>query len=370
MVIKKLYLDNFLSYAKQYAEFGDNLNVIMGNNATGKTNLVESIYFSSLGKSARSLKDKELINWDNPKCGARIKILLQKKYSSHTIDIFIDEAGKKRMLIDNLPVARVGELIGVLNIVFFSPDEMGLVKESPVDRRRFLDISLSQQNKLYFYSLMKYNKLLAQRNKLLKVNKFSNNLKEMVDLVTDSMLECTEYILLRRKEFLEQLTPIAKKEHAFVTGNSEDLELVYQTEEIDCNDIKGSLKKLYEENYERDVKLEYTSVGIHRDDIKILANNIDIRKFGSQGQQKTVVLSLKLAELAMFYQKTGEHPILILDDVLSELDKTRQEALFARIGDVQTLITCTEFGVESIKNYKIFHIKDKSIKEIEDINND
>lgn len=369
MVIKKLYLDNFLSYPKQYAELCDTLNVIIGNNATGKTNLVESIYFSALGKSARGLKDKELINWDNTKSGARIKILLQKKYSCHTIDIYIDVAGKKRIMVDNLPIVKLGELVGIINLVFFSPDEMGLVKESPVDRRRFLDISLSQQNKLYFYSLMKYNKLLSQRNKVLKIHKFSSNLKEMLDLVTESMLETEEYIILRRKEFLEELTPIAKNEHSFLTDGSEELELIYQTEDVDYQDIKNSLRKLYEESYEKDVKLEYTTVGVHRDDINILANGIDIRRFGSQGQQKTVVLSLKLAELAMFYLKTGEQPILILDDVLSELDKCRQEALFSRIGNVQTLVTCTEFAVEGLKKYKIMHICDKSIKEVEDINN-
>lgn len=368
MVIKKLYLDNFLSYTKQYAELSDNLNVIVGKNAAGKTNLVESIYFSSLGKSSRGLKDKELINWNNPKIGARVKILLQKKYSAHTVDIFIDEAGKKRILADNLPVSRIGELIGIINIVFFSPDEMGLVKESPVDRRRFLDISLSQQNKLYFYSLTKYNKLLAQRNKVLKFHKNSANFVEMLDLVTKSMLECEEYVLLRRKEFLEELAPIANYEHGYLTSQKENLELVYETEAINYDDVKGSLEKLYKEALEKDSKLEYTTVGIHRDDIRIMANGIDIRRFGSQGQQKTTVLSIKLAELNMFHLRTGEQPILILDDVLSELDSTRRKALFERIKGVQTLITCTKFAVED-QNYRLLHISDKSIKEVEDIAN-
>jgi DNA replication and repair protein RecF len=369
VIIKKLYLDNFLSYSKQYAELSDNLNIIVGKNAAGKTNLVESIYFSSLGKSSKGLKDKELINWSNPKQGARVKLLIQKKYSAHTVDIHIDEAGKKRILADNLPVSRIGELIGIINIVFFSPDEMGLVKESPVDRRRFLDISLSQQNKLYFYSLTKYNKLLAQRNKVLKFHKNKANFVDMLNLVTNSMLECEEYILLRRKEFLEELAPLAKEEHNYLTSNKENLELLYETEAVDYEDVKGSLEKLYKEALEKDSKLEYTTVGIHRDDIKIMANGIDIRKFGSQGQQKTTVLSIKLAELNMFHLRTGERPILILDDVLSELDTTRRKALFERIKGVQTLITCTKFGVEGLKNYRLLHISDKSIKEVEDIAN-
>ncbi|NLL55989.1 MAG: DNA replication/repair protein RecF [Clostridiales bacterium] len=369
MVIKKLYLDNFLSYTKQYVELSDTLNVIVGKNAAGKTNLVESIYFSSLGKSARGLRDKELINWNDASYGARVKILLQKKYSSHTIDIHVDHAGQKRILCDNLPVSRIGELIGILNIVFFSPDEMGLVKESPSDRRRFLDISLSQQNKLYFYSLTKYNKLLAQRNKVLKVHKNDANFMEMLELVTQSMLECHEYILLRRKEFLEELAPLAVKEHSYLTSEKEKLEILYQTEPVDFDDVKGSLQKLYKKSLEKDIKLEYTTVGIHRDDISIVANDIDIRKYGSQGQQKTTVLSIKLAELNMFHLKTGEYPILILDDVLSELDNTRRKALFERIKEVQTLITCTKFAQESLSDYRMFYISDKKIKEVKDITN-
>ncbi|HKL73821.1 MAG TPA: DNA replication and repair protein RecF, partial [Clostridia bacterium] len=253
--------------------------------------------------------------------------------------------------------------------VFFSPDEMGLVKESPTDRRRFLDISLSQQNKLYFYSLTKYNKLLAQRNKVLKIHKNSAKFKEMLDLVTESMLEVEEYIILRRKEFLEDLAPIAASEHNYLTLGKEKLELIYQTENVDFNDVKGSLAKLYDKSLEKDSKLEYTTVGVHRDDINIVANDIDIRRFGSQGQQKTAVLSIKLAELKMFELRTGEQPILILDDVLSELDNTRRKALFERIQNVQTLITCTKFSVEGLEKYRKLHISDKSIKEIEDITN-
>lgn len=369
MIIKKLYLENFLSYKKQYAEFYEGLNVIAGANAAGKTNLVESVYFSSLGKSSRNYKDKELINWDAKEKNARIRLSLKKKYSEHIIDIHIDGDGKKRIAVDSLPIERLGELIGIINIVFFSPGEMGLVKESPVDRRRFMDISLCQQNKIYFYSLMKYNKLLAQRNKVFKTCKNDANLKEMVELVTESMLECEKYIMLCRKEFIEKLSPVSKNEHLFVTGDKEELELIYATEEIDYSDIKGSLKKLYAENYEKDVKMEYTTIGIHRDDIKILINGIDVRKFGSQGQQRTVVLSLKLAEMAMFFEKTGEQPILILDDVLSELDVERKKALFSRIQGVQTLVTCTEFDLESTEKYRMFLIKDKSIKEIKDIKN-
>ncbi|MFA6866837.1 MAG: DNA replication/repair protein RecF [Clostridia bacterium] len=366
MYIEKLYLQNFLTYEKQFATPSSGLNVIVGQNGSGKTNFVESIFYASLAKSMRGLRDKDLIRWDS-KGGTRIKIQIKKEYSTHTIDIYIDEYGKKRIMIDSLPISKIGELIGILNIVSFSPDELGLVKDSPIDRRRFLDISLSQQNRLYFYNLLKYNKLLEQRNKVLKTQKHSPKFKEFLDLITDSMLDCQEYILIERKKFLECLTPLACEEHKILSGGKEVLELNYNTENIDYDNIKESLKLMYKKAYEKDCKLEYTTVGIHRDDIKIIVNDIDIRKFGSQGQQRTAVLSLKFAEMQTFYQKTGEYPVLILDDVLSELDQERKNALFERTKNIQTFLTCTEFVDGSDKSYKKLFIKDKCIKEIEDI---
>lgn len=364
MIIRKLYLENFLSYKRQFAEFGDGLNVVVGKNAAGKTNLIDSVYFSALGKSVRGLKDKELINWDEGAKAARIRLLVDRKYSSHTVDILIDSGGKKRITVDGLPLNRLGDLIGIVNIVFFGPNEMGLVKDSPSDRRRFMDISLSQQNKLYLYSLMRYNKLLMQRNKLFKTRYSDPNLKSLVMLVTESMLESQAYIIQSRKEFLEKLSPVAYQKHTGLTGGAEKLELKYLTEKVDFDDIKASLLKLYEDSFVHDSKLEFTSVGVHRDDMQITVDDTDLRRFGSQGQQRTAVLSMKLAEIEMFKEKTQETPVLILDDVFSELDGDRREKLIKSVEGVQTLITCTDY--ESTMPARVFYIEDKSIKKVEE----
>ena len=359
MRVTKLYLENFLSYKKLFCEFEDGLNVLIGHNAAGKTNLVEGIFYCSVGKSARGLKDKELLCWDG-EGSARIRMQVARKFASHTIDVFIDGQGKKRITIDGLPISRMGELMGVVNTVYFSPDEMKLIKDSPVDRRRFMDMSLCQRDKLYFYKLTEYNKLLSQRNKLLKNYKENPAIREMSDIIVAKMVDAECYIVAKRKEFVESIAPLANRRHNVITGGKEDLGVEYETEDIDFNDVEGSLKKLYTDSFDKDRKLEYTTVGIHRDDLKIIAGGIDVRKYGSQGQQRTSVLSLKLAEVDSFYNAVGEYPILILDDVASELDADRQKALFDGLNGVQTIVTATDvksdFGAPAV-----FEIKDRNV---------
>lgn len=364
MRVTRVSLTNFLSYAAAGAEFSPGINVITGENASGKTNLIDSVYFASIGKSSRLSKDKELINWDST-TGARVTVNIQKRFSKHEIDIYIDPQGKKRVLADGLPLQKIGELMGIINMVFFSPGEMRLIKESPADRRRFLDISLSQQSKTYFYTLQRYQNLLAQRNKLLKTYKGRPALDDMLELVDGDMTRCAAFIIQERSKFIQKLAPYAMAEHLKLTGGKEELRLVYETEAVDYDNLQRSLKALLKETYAMDCKLDYTTTGPHRDDLKIAANGVDIRKFGSQGQQRSAVLSLKLAEIAHFKDKTGETPILLLDDVLSELDESRRAALFKAIEGIQTFITCTEFPEGLIDNYKQFIIKDRQIFEKE-----
>lgn len=348
-----------MSYESLLCEFGEGLNVLVGQNAAGKTNLAESIFYCSVGKSARGLKDKELINWSSDK-SARIGLRVERKYASHTVDIRIDTQGKKRITVDGLPISRIGELMGVINTVYFSPDEMKLIKESPADRRRFMDMSLCQRDKLYFYKLTEYNKLLAQRNKLLKNYKQNPKLREMSDLIVEKMTEAQEYIIEKRLAFLSSIGPLANERHSQITDGKEKLELKYEGENFNPDDIKGSLKKLYDENFEKDGRLEYTTVGVHRDDVKISAGGIDVRKFGSQGQQRTSVLSLKLAEVDSFKESVGEYPVLILDDVASELDANRQRALFKCLDGVQTLVTTTAV-LSEFEGGNIYEIKNRGI---------
>lgn len=363
MKIDKLYLHNFLSYEELRINFSDGLNVIRGKNASGKTNLLEAVYLSSLGKTARNIKDKDLIRWNDDQ-GATIRVNVKKSYGNFEIEIFVNKSGQKFIKINSLPISKLSELLGIINVVYFSPDEMKLIKESPVDRRRFLDISLSQQNKTYFYTLMKYNKLLQQRNKLLKDYKDKPSLNKMICLVDESILPCIEHIMLNRKKFIENLQPFADSQHKNLTAGKESLNIKYETEDVDFDDIKGSMKKLYAKSFEKDKKLEYTSNGIHRDDLKIMAGDIDVRKYGSQGQQRTAVLSLKLAEIFMFHNHTGEYPLLLLDDVLSELDYQRQKALLNATKEAQTIVTCTEFD-KSLVDYEYMDININDIKKIQ-----
>ena len=343
MKVNKVFLQNFLSYGSLFVEFGDGLNVLVGKNAAGKTNLIESIYYSSLGKSARGLKDKELIRW-GAEGGARIKLSVDRKYSTHTVDIAVDAQGKKRIAIDSLPITKIGELMGAVYVVYFSPNEMKLIKESPSDRRRFIDISLCQQDKNYFYTMVRYNKLLAQRNKLLKDYKNSPTLTDMNAIIVEKMCRAQEYIIGKRKSFIDKLAPIAAEKHNALTQGREELRLVYETEDVDFGAVYEGLTELYAKSYEKDARLEYTTVGVHRDDIKITADGVDLRKFGSQGQQRTSVLSMKLAEAELFRLESGEYPVLLLDDVLSELDEDRRSALFGLTNGLQTFVTCTDYN--------------------------
>lgn len=363
MIVEKVYLENFLSYGTLFVEFGEGINVLVGHNAAGKTNLLESVYYSSVGKSARGLKDKDLLSWGAEK-NARIRLFVRKKFSTHVADISIDKQGKKRITIDGLPISRIGELMGVINVVYFSPSEMKLIKESPADRRRFLDISLCQQDKRYFYSLVRYNKLLAQRNKLLKDYKNSPSLSAMNDVLIAKMCEEQEYVYKKRKAFLAALAPVADAKHTLLTQGKERLELSYETEEVDDAHVRESLAELYRQSYEKDCRLEYTTVGVHRDDVKITASGVDVRKFGSQGQQRTAVLSMKLAEVEMFRQASGEYPVLLMDDVLSELDEDRRRALFSGLNGIQTFVTCTDFGEEIGEKKTVYNVGEGKVTKL------
>ncbi len=367
MRVTRVRLAGFLSYSALDVELGEFLNILTGENASGKTNLVDSIHYSALGKSSRHNTDKELINW-NSKEGSRVVIDVQKRFSRHEIDIRIDPQGKKRVLVDKLPLTRIGELMGILNVVFFSPNELKLVKGGPADRRRFIDISLCQQNKTYFYSLQRYNSLIQQRNKLLKTHKGKSSLQAMLGVINQDLVKSASFVISERFLFIERMKKLAYAQHSMLTNNREDLLLSYEGDienTSDITEISARLTALLQESAENDMRLEYTTVGPHRDDIKMVASNVDIRKFGSQGQQRTTVLSLKLAEVALFRERSGEMPVLLLDDVLSELDVPRQEALFNAIDGIQTIVTCTEFDGVYRDTTKKFLIKDRKITELQ-----
>lgn len=359
MKVDRIVLKNFLSYGVADFEPGSSINLITGPNAAGKTNLLDSIYLSAIGRGSRNQKDKDLVKWET-KEGSEVTIFVKKKYSKHIIQTKIDTDGTKRITIDGIPIQRIGELMGVLNIVFFSPSEISLIKDGPAERRRFLDISLCQQSKTYFYTLQRYLKLLDQRNNVLKGYKGKASQSSLLDVINQDFLKCATYLIQERKKFVDELIPYAIESHSKLTSQKEDFVIAYETEPIK-GDIYQDLITLTNDAYAKDVELGFSTIGPHRDDLRIMADSVDIRRFGSQGQQRTAVLSLKLAEAEIITKRYGESPVLLLDDVLSELDSTRKEALFDAIAGRQSVITDTSIPEGLDSKTKIFKIKDKKV---------
>lgn len=339
MKVKKIELFGFRNYKSTQIEFDDGLNIIQGKNAQGKTNLLEAIYFCAVGKSFRASREKEVIGWEGNT--AKIKLTIQKEIGTKTIEIIFSKGNKKTIKIDGIPIFKIGELLGELNAVFFSPDELKLIKDSPEDRRRFMDVSLSQVYKDYFYSLSKYNKLLLSRNKCLKTITDEKSLKQMLNVYNLQMSELCLKIKKYRQNFLNKLNPYAQMAHKYITSGKEEIDLQYAGIQ---EETKEDILKILEQNFEKDKNMGFTTYGVHKDDIKVLVNNIDVRPFGSQGQQRTSALSMKLAELEIIKQDTKAVPILLLDDVLSELDETRKQKLIKFCSKAQTFLTCTEFN--------------------------
>ena len=346
MYIRRVRLRNFRNYPDREFSFDQGLNVVVGKNASGKTNLIESVYCCGIGKSPRTNKEKELIRWGERYAYVQVEIV--KTYRTHTVEFAIDAQGKKRIAVDGIAIARMGELLGVLNPVFFSPDEMKLIKESPQERRRLVDISLSQQSKQYFYALSKYNAVLQQRNKLLKTEYNLDRLRQMLVGWDSQLAQLGAYIVSKRREWTQNVLPFVQDAHAYLTDGSETPSVAYESGvEGDTEaDLQAFLLHALSANLERDKSLTFTGIGPHRDDLCIRVNEIDVRKFGSQGQQRTSALSLKLAQIGLLEQESGEKPVLLLDDVLSELDEQRRTRLMQFSARLQTLITCTDFDMD------------------------
>lgn len=361
MIARNLKLKNYRNYKDVSVSFSSGLNVLVGDNAQGKTNLVEAIFLCAIGKSLRTNKDKDLILWNSDY--AKIDLTVEKK-TNKTISMFLFPNQNKAIKINNIPIKKMGELMGEFNAVYFCPDELKLIKDSPVERRRFMDIDLSQFDKNYFYALSKYNKILLQRNKLLKTTSDIGVLKDTLSIWDEHLARVGSYIVYERIKFVNNLKKFASEIHLELTQNKENLTLEYVGVLGDSvENIKEDMLKALSKSVSKDMELGYTTIGPHRDDIKISINGIDVRYYGSQGQQRTSALSLKLAELEIFHQDIGEYPVLLLDDVLSELDQNRQLALLKRVSKMQTILTCTDFDFDiPYKRYEISNGAVKSVK--------
>ena len=353
MKIKQLKLKIYRNYDLLELDFDESINILYVDNAQGKTNILESIYLCGTTKSHRGTKDRDLIKFEQEE--AHIEAVVDKNGVPFKIDIHLKKNSPKGIAINKVPIRRAIELFGIVNIVFFSPEDLNFIKDGPSERRRFIDFELSQLDKVYLSDLTNYSRILNQRNKLLKDLYDRKDLLETLDIWDLQLVNYGNKIINRRNLFISQLNEIVGKVHERLTGGKENLKIYYEPS-TDGIDFEKALAR----NKERDIKMKSTSVGPHRDDICFMVDGLDMRKFGSQGQQRTAALSLKLSEIEIVKKLIKDTPILLLDDVLSELDKHRQNYLLDSISDVQTLITCT--GLEDFVNNrfavnKIMHVE-------------
>lgn len=357
MIIKSMSLQNYRNYRTLCLDFDPNTNIFYGDNAQGKTNILEAVYVSGTTRSHRSSRDRELIHFSEDE--AHICTLVEKRGIKHKIDIHLRKNRSKGIAVDGIPIKKAGELFGIIHFVFFSPEDLSMIKNGPSERRRFLDMELCQLDKIYLHHLSNYNKVVLQRNRLLKEVMFRSDYREVLDVYDMQLVQYGIQVIRRRKRFTEELNQIIGQIHGQLTGGHEQLTLEYEAN-VDEDSFEDMLKR----NLKRDLKQRTTTTGPHRDDLSFVVNSIDIRRFGSQGQQRTAALSLKLSEIEIVKKVINDTPVLLLDDVLSELDSSRQNYLLNSIQKVQTILTCT--GLDELINNrfsisKIYRVVDGKV---------
>lgn len=357
MIIKSIELIDYRNYEKLHINFDKDVNILYGDNAQGKTNVLESIYLCGTTKSHRGSKDKEIIKFNHDE--AHIRSLFEKDGIDYQIDMHLRSDKSKGIAINGVKLKKAAELLGIVNIILFSPEDLSIIKNGPSDRRRFIDTELCQLDKVYLYNLTNYNKIVNQRNNLLKDIIIHPELRDTLDVWDSQLVSLGTKIIDRRNLFINQLNEIIYEIHKNLSGDKEKLRIKYEPN-VEIIEYEQKIRR----NREKDIKYKLTSVGPHRDDFTFYINDVDIKKFGSQGQQRTAALSLKLSEIKLVKNITNQMPVLLLDDVLSELDSKRQNFLLNSIGDIQTIITCTgldEFINNRIKINKIFKVSDGKV---------
>ena len=350
MILKNLYVKNFRNYIFERFEFGDGLNLIVGENAQGKTNCAEAAFLLATGFSPRAAKDKTMITYGEQ--SAELQALAANAYGNVDVKMTLSAAGKRKVLINGVEIKRAVDLLGNIHAVFFNPDELKLIKESPEDRRRFMDVSISQRDRGYYLALLRYRKILEQRNNLLK-NEDRAVVLETLPVWDEQLSFYAAEIMFLRGEFAKKLSPLSKSAHAVMTDGEEELFIEYACKYSGSREeIQNAFYNHLLNNYERDIAVGFTLSGPHRDDLKIFIDKKEVKHFASQGQQRTAAISLKLAELEIFKERYGEYPLLILDDALSELDVKRQAKLLSKLDGVQTIITCTDINAAALGELK------------------
>lgn len=362
MIIKSIELAGYRNYDFLTLQFDKGTNILFGDNAQGKTNILEAIYLSATTKSHKGSKDKEIIKFDSEE--AHIRAYIEKEGVETKIDMHLRKNKSKGIAIDGQKIKKAADLLGLLNVVLFSPEDLSIIKNGPGERRRFVDMELCQLDSFYLYNLNHYNKIVNQRNILLKDMYMNPGLRDTLSIWDSQLVSYGSKIIERREIFVRQLNEIINELHKKLSGGKEDLKIVYEPD-VTIEDFERKLR----ENQEKDIRSKMTTVGPHRDDFSFLNGDIDIRKYGSQGQQRTAALSLKLSEIELVKKITKDTPVLLLDDVLSELDSSRQNQLLGSIGEVQTIVTCTgleEFVNNRFKINKVYNVSNGTVKVMEE----
>ena len=363
MIVESLKLQNYRNYEYLNMNFDEKINIIYGDNAQGKTNILESMYVCATSKSHRGSKDREIIRFDNDE--SHIKVNVRKNDMNYRIDMHLKKNKPKGIAVNGIPIKRAVELFGILNIVFFSPEDLNIIKNGPSERRRFIDMELSQLDKIYLDCLINYNKVVNQRNSLLKEYAFSGreDIISSLDIWDMQLVKYGNDVIKSREKFVKEINDLVKSIHTKLSGDREQLEIIYEPC-VKEQDFESELIRVRD----RDLKFKCTNIGPHKDDMCFLINGMDVRKYGSQGQQRTAALSLKLAEIELVKQIIHDTPVLFLDDVLSELDSRRQNFLLDSIGNIQTMITCTgldEFINNRFSINKIFKVVNGTVSSME-----
>ena len=358
MKIRTMDLNQFRNYGELSLEFDPGINIFYGDNAQGKTNILEAVYLCGTNKSHRGSRDREMIRFGEEE--AHIRMMVERRETLRRIDIHLKKNKAKGIAVDGLPLRKASELFGIVNVVFFSPEDLQIIKNGPAERRRFVDLELCQLDKIYLYELVNYNKALMQRNLLLREIPWKPDLLDTLERGDEQLARFGSRIVRLRSRFIAELGDMILRIHRGLSGGREELKILY---EPDCGEDE-ILEKL-SSGRQRDLKQKTTMSGPHRDDISFSVNGVDIRRFGSQGQQRTAALALKMAEIELVRKVTEDEPVLLLDDVLSELDENRQTQLLNSIDGIQTMITCT--GLDDFVNHrfhmdKIFRVSEGTVK--------
>lgn len=342
MIVKNINLINFRNYKNENVEFSPFVNIIYGNNAQGKTNILEGIYLFSMGKSNRTFHDEELIKFGEKESSLNMNFISGKREIN--AQLFLKKNNKKRFFLNEIPVKKNSDLIGKFNVVYFGPECMNIIKSGPSFRRKNLDILISQLKKSYFSYLKDYKKTVENKASLLK-NEIID--KITLDILNERLINLSFEILKRRFFYLKKIEKKANLIQKEISNENENLEIKYMSflgeiSGFNEEQIRELIKEKFEKNYEREVFLREVISGPHRDDIEYFINGKNVKIFGSSGQQKTVALVQKIAEVQIIFEEIGEYPVFLLDDIMSELDVIRQKYILTKIKNMQIIITCTD----------------------------